>query len=251
MSLAASVRSLTLSRSGATQGRQGEPAPVVLTVGSVNDGPMISAIADLQIDEDSATGAIPFTIADADHPLGCDDVTATSSNDLVAPDANVVIGGGSGTSCTVTVTPLPNATGSTVIELTLADGAGGVAVEAFTLTVDSGASGNDAPTISDPGDQTVGPGESTGALAFTVGDVETGAGQLVVTATSSNTNLVPNANIVLGGSGANRTVTVTPADGQAGTTTITLTVSDGDGGSATATFDVTVQGDLIFANGYE
>jgi hypothetical protein len=47
----------------------------------------------------------------------------------------------------------------------------------------------------------------------------------VLSGTSSNTTLVPNANILFGGSGANRTVTITPASGQLGMTNITLTVS--------------------------
>jgi formylglycine-generating enzyme required for sulfatase activity len=51
--------------------------------------------------------------------------------------------------------------------------------------------------------------------------------------------LVPNANIVFGGSGANRTVTVTPASSQTGTATITVTVSDGSL-SASDTFLLTV-----------
>ena len=55
----------------------------------------------------------------------------------------------------------------------------------------------------------------------------TAAAALSVTKASSNNTLVPAANIVLGGSGANRTVTVTPAANQSGTATITLTVSDG------------------------
>ena len=64
-------------------------------------------------------------------------------------------------------------------------------------------------------------------IAFTVGDAETAAGSLTVSGSSSNPTLVPNANIVFGGSGANRTVTVTPAANQNGTATITVTVSDG------------------------
>ena len=60
-----------------------------------------------------------------------------------------------------------------------------------------------------------------------MGDVETAAGSLTVSGSSSNPTLVPNGNIVFGGSGANRTVTVTPAANQTGTATITVTVSDG------------------------
>src|SRR5207244_8901615 len=51
--------------------------------------------------------------------------------------------------------------------------------------------------------------------------------------------LVPNGNIALGGSGANRTVTVTPAAGQTGSTTITVTVNDGPNNTNTS-FLVTV-----------
>ena len=72
---------------------------------------------------------------------------------------------------------------------------------------------NTAPTISDIADQTTPVNTAEGPLAFTVGDAETAAGSLTVTGSSSNTTLVPNANITFGGAGANRTVTVTPAAG--------------------------------------
>jgi ABC-type antimicrobial peptide transport system permease subunit len=77
-------------------------------------------------------------------------------------------------------------------------------------------------------------------LAFTVGDAETAAANLTVTASSSNTALVPNANVVLGGSGASRTVTVTPLANQSGTTTVTVTVNDG-AATASDTFTVDVR----------
>src|SRR5258708_24531043 len=70
-------------------------------------------------------------------------------------------------------------------------------------------------------------GTAVRPIDFTVGDVETPAASLTVSGGSSNQTLMPDANIVLGGTGANRTVTLTPAAGQAGTATITLTVSDG------------------------
>ena len=65
-------------------------------------------------------------------------------------------------------------------------------------------------------DQIINEDANTGALAFTVGDVETAVASLTVSGTSSNTTLVPNASIVFGGSGANRTVTATPAANQNG-----------------------------------
>lgn len=98
---------------------------------------------------------------------------------------------------------------------------------------------NDAPTISEVGDVTLTTSISTGALPFTVGDIESG-GSVTVTAQSNNLLLVPNAGITLGGSGAARTVTIVPAAGQAGQATITLTVSDDHAASASSSFVVTV-----------
>src|SRR5204863_5660369 len=82
-------------------------------------------------------------------------------------------------------------------------------------------------TISDIANQTTNEDSAAGPLAFTVADGETAAASLTLTGSSSDTTLVPNANIVFGGSGASRTVTVTPALNQTGTATITATVSDG------------------------
>ena len=79
---------------------------------------------------------------------------------------------------------------------------------------------NTAPTISVIGPQATNEDTATGAIAFTVGDTETPVGSLTVSGSSSNTTLVPNGNIAFGGSGANRTVTVTPAANQNGTAPI-------------------------------
>lgn len=83
---------------------------------------------------------------------------------------------------------------------------------------------------------------NTGPLPFLVSDVETAANDLTVTATSSNPTLVPNnpANLTLGGSGANRTLTVTPATSQEGTASIEVVVTDGNSETATNTFTITV-----------
>lgn len=83
------------------------------------------------------------------------------------------------------------------------------------------------PSISTFSDRSINQDTGTGAVTFTIADAQTAAGSLTLTGTSSLTSLVPNANIVFGGSGANRTVTVTPAAGQSGTATITIKVSDG------------------------
>ena len=69
---------------------------------------------------------------------------------------------------------------------------------------------NDAPTTSDVSNQSINEDNPTGAIAFTVGDVDNAVGD---TAKSMALQVYeafgfPNANVVIGGSGANRTVTV-------------------------------------------
>src|SRR5207253_944883 len=58
-------------------------------------------------------------------------------------------------------------------------------------------------------------------------DVETPASSLVLSAVSSNTNLIDAADIVFGGSGTDRTVTLMPLTNQYGSCTVTIGVSDG------------------------
>lgn len=103
---------------------------------------------------------------------------------------------------------------------------------------------NDAPTIGSIPDQTIPMNGSTGALAFTIGDTETMPAGLVLTGSSSNQALVPNAGIVFGGSATSPTLTVSPAPNQTGTATITVTVADRTwppGQTASTTFTVTVE----------
>ncbi|MGH8521241.1 MAG: hypothetical protein ACREU9_07480 [Gammaproteobacteria bacterium] len=96
---------------------------------------------------------------------------------------------------------------------------------------------NSAPTIAAaPGGQCL--SDTQGRINLSVGDLETPAGSLTLSGSSSNTNLVPNANIVFGGSGANRTLTITAAPKKSGTASITVSVSDGE---LTTTLVVTVK----------
>ncbi|HET6975060.1 MAG TPA: Ig-like domain-containing protein [Pyrinomonadaceae bacterium] len=81
--------------------------------------------------------------------------------------------------------------------------------------------------------------DTTKNVTFNLGD-DTGALIATVAATSSNTTLVPNANLSFTGSGGSRTLQIIPATNQSGTTTITVTVTATNGRTATDTFDLTV-----------
>jgi hypothetical protein len=76
------------------------------------------------------------------------------------------------------------------------------------------------PTIS-KSQQTIDENGQTGALPFTVGDPDTPLDSLVVTASSSTALISGNDRLVLGGTGASRTITCIPFPNQSGTATIT------------------------------
>jgi hypothetical protein len=86
--------------------------------------------------------------------------------------------------------------------------------------------------INDPTDPA-----ATLGIDVTIDDAETPASALTLTASSSNTAVVPNSgsNLVLSGTGANRSLKIVPAG--VGYATITLTVTDGGGKTATATIN--------------
>jgi hypothetical protein len=87
---------------------------------------------------------------------------------------------------------------------------------------------NSPPTISHISDRTMITNVNTGLIDFTIGDLETTAGNLAVTATSSNPSFLPSENLIIGGSGATRSISLTEAPSAPGSSTITVSVSDGD-----------------------
>lgn len=191
-----------------------------------NIPPTISSISAKTTTESVAISNIPFTIADTDSVVTCANVTATSSNTTLIPNANLVIGG-TAPNCTITVTPATSLVGSSNITVTLTDTGTPLpaltAVSTFTVTVNGF---NDPPTISTITSKTANEDTATGAIAFTIGDVDSTVSCANVTATSSNAAVVTNANIVIAGTAPNCTVSATPTLNQSGTTTITLTLTD-------------------------
>jgi hypothetical protein len=206
-----------------------------VTVTAQNDAPTISNVNDIAVAAGATIAPITLTLADQDTAAANLTVTGTSSNQAVIANSGIQITG-AGATRTVTLTPVANATGITTITLTVIDGAGGTATETFKVAIGAGS----VPTITAIADQTINEDSATTALAFQVNDAETAAGSLQVSATSSNTALVPLSGIAISGTGSNRTVTVTPTANATGTSTITLTVTDAAGLSTTETFLVTV-----------
>jgi Ca2+-binding RTX toxin-like protein len=134
-----------------------------------------------------------------------------------------------------TYTPHPNYNGGDSFTY-LARDDGGLASAAATVDLTVNAV-NDAPTVVVTAAGMCGGGVS-GSMGLTVADVETPAGSLTLSGSSSNASLVPNAGITFGGAGATRTVTVSANDKRSGTAVVTVTVDDGDD---TGTTTITVR----------
>ena len=148
---------------------------------------------------------------------------AKASNPMIVPDGNVQFRQ-TGSDATMVVTPALNETGTTSLSIHATDGITTV-TQLVNVTVTAV---NDAPTLSRIPDQIIPESGSTARISFTVGDVETPAASLLVTANSSDASLLPNEAIVISGSGAIRTLMVTPHGGRSGAVRATVTVSDGE-----------------------
>lgn len=96
-----------------------------------------------------------------------------------------------------------------------------------TVEASGGGGQNEPPVLSTIEDQTLLQGATRHPIPLSVSDEQTPAAELVVTASSSSVELVPPDGLFIEGTGADRTLFVTPAPGKAGRGVITLSVSDG------------------------
>ncbi|MEW6472117.1 MAG: Ig-like domain-containing protein [Actinomycetota bacterium] len=197
-------------------------ATVTLTVTAVNDAPTISDVSDQSTPEDTGTGAISVTVGDLDGDTLT--LSGSSSNDALVPDANVVIGG-SGTSRTVAVTPLANASGTSTISLTVSDGNGGTATDTFVVTVTPV---NDAPVATPGSGSTAEDTPLSGELEGS--DLESSPTFVKLTEPAHGSVTV----------NADGTFTYTPAQNYNGPDGFTFKVTDGQADSAPADFSITV-----------
>jgi len=187
---------------------------LAITITDVNETPSADNVTAVG-DEDATGITVTFLGADPDN----DDLTY----EIVTPPLP-----GEGTlgpvvDNTVVFTPAANYNGVVVFTYKALDGEFESASATATVTVNAV---NDAPTITDIESLTILEDGNTGELSFTVNDVDAGD-SLVVTAYTNNQILAPDAKLVLSGTGANRTITVTPEPDMNGVVTVTVQVDDG------------------------
>jgi hypothetical protein len=218
---------------------------VTINVTAVNDAPSFASGGNVTVAEDSGAYSVAWASAISKGPANENGQTVAfmitnNTNPALFSSAPAVAPNGA-----LSFTPAPNAFGSAVITVVLKDnggtangGADTSSPVSFTINVTPV---NDPPTVAvvaggSCGDST---GDSTGTMNLLISDVDSNAGGATLSGSSSNTAVVPNSNIVFGGSGANRTVTITAITRNSiQTSIVTITVNDGQGGTSTSTVNV-------------
>ena len=226
-------------------GAQSGSATRDIAITAINDGPTITVISDQTTLEDTATGAIVFSLTDHETAVADLTVVGSSSNTSLIPDTALVFGG-SGADRTLTLTPIQNQNGTSTVTVTVTDGEALSTSTTFDITVTAV---NDVPTLAEITDPAA-ILEDAIQQSISLSGISTGPTNetqtLTVTATSSDSNLIPDPTITYTSPETTATLSYTPEANANGTATISVVVSD-DGGttnggvnSITNTFNVTV-----------
>lgn len=198
-----------------------------------NNAPTIPSI-DNQSMTEGTTKDISFQVDDVDTGAYSVTVTGTSSDQAIIPDSNIVITG-IGKDRVVSVTPVLGKFGTVTITLLATDG-NMPFTQSFTVTIEEKGS----PEISEIEDQSINISDPSDEISFTINDEVFAGNLIVVTAKSSNQELITDANIVINGTDENRTISFTPEPGASGTAEITIEATDPSGKKSTQSFTVTV-----------
>ncbi|WP_186775339.1 Calx-beta domain-containing protein [Rubripirellula tenax] len=203
-----------------------------VTVASNNGAPTISNIANVTVPFGSPSDAIRFSVIDGETVPEALTVSFTSSNVALVPQTGFAPSG-TGSNRQVVITPNAGQSGTSIITVTVTDASGFTGSDTFILTVTPE---NVGPTISEIADQSVEVGTTSADVNFTIADDTTATDSLGIALTSSDETFLPTANVVLSGTGAVRTLTLTPVADVLGSSVVTVTVTDADGVASVQTF---------------
>ncbi|MFM7836035.1 MAG: hypothetical protein ACKPJD_29925, partial [Planctomycetaceae bacterium] len=161
-------------------------------------------------------------------------VTATSSNTSLVANPTVVYTSANSTG-SLKYTPSLNQSGIAVITVVVTDGGldGNLSTtgdnltvtKTFTVTVTPV---NDVPTLDQPSDATIDEDASEQTVSLT--GISAGGGEsqpLQITASSSDTSLIPNPTVIYTSADVTGSLKYTAAADQSGTAVITVVVTDG------------------------
>ncbi len=215
-----------------------------VTVNASNDQPTLNSVSDLTITEDAGTQTVSLSgigtgAANESQTLT---LTASSSNTGLIPNPPVTYTSPNATG-SLSFTPAANASGSAVVTVTLNDNqsSNNIVTQTFTVTVNAV---NDAPTLTAISNVSL--QENAAAQTVNLAGITSGAANesdsLVITASSSNSGLIPNPTVSYTSPNSTGSLSFTPVTDASGTATITVTVNDGQSTNSTfsRTFTVSV-----------
>ena len=210
-----------------------------------NQPPTLNPISDLNINENAGPQTVNLYgitsgAANENQKLT---VSATSGNTSLIPNPTVHYTSAN-TNGTLTLTPVTNANGSALITVTVNDGSpnNNIVTRTFTVTVNPV---NQLPTLNPINNLTL--YENAGPQTVNLFGITSGAANenqfLTVSATSSNTGLIPNPTVNYTSPHTNGSLAFTPLTNVYGAATISVTVNDGGPSNniVTRSFTVTVQ----------
>ena len=212
---------------------------------AVNQPPTLNPINNLTINENAGLQTVNLygISSGATNQNQFLTVTATSSNTNLIPNPTVHYTSAN-TNGSLTFTPVTNAIGSATITVTVNNGgaSNSIVTQTFTVTVNPV---NQPPTLNPINNLTI--NENAGLQTVNLYGISSGAAnenqKLTVTATSSNTNLIPNPTVNYTSANTNGSLAFTPVTNVIGTAIITVTVNDGGASNniITQSFTVNVQ----------
>jgi VCBS repeat-containing protein len=188
------------------------PVTVTITVTPVNDAPTVTVAAGGTCGTDDRSGTINLTVSDVDTPAAALTLSASSNNQALLPNGNIVFAG-SGASRTLTATTVAGRTGTANVTVTVRDGQ---ATATVPLTVRAGGNGNDVLTGGNgtdliwgqKGNDSVGGGGGDDLLCGGAGNdlLSGGGGNDALSGGSGDDRLSGGAgnDVLTGGSGADR-----------------------------------------------
>lgn len=182
-----------------------------------NVAPTVSEISDITVLMQDAISQVSFTVADTETPAANLTTSVYVSNPALINSATL---GGSGDTRTLNLTAATGAAGTSIVTVRATDAGGKVGESSFYVTVLP-------PLISKIPYQLV-PMNGSVVIPFSITNLPGDPSGWVVTGNSSDQTKVTDASLVFGGSGANRTLTITPQADVLGTTVVTLVAVTGD-----------------------
>jgi hypothetical protein len=216
----------------------------LIAVKLTNQPPTLNSLANVTINEGAGLQTVNLSgiTSGATNESQTLTVTATSSNTGLIPTPAVSYTSPN-TTGSITFAPAGYNNGSATITVTVNDGgtSNNVVSRTFTVTVNPV---NQPPTLNTPANVTI--NENAGLQTVNLSGITSGATNesqtLTVTATSSNTGLIPTPTVTYTSPNTTGSIKFTPVASAYGSATITVTVNDGGASNNLASrfFTVTV-----------